>query len=114
MFAEFRISSTPIRIPIALRRESTQNMPSRKTIKPSTRKWFSVIPAAAIEVLSRPALFPHRLARDHDRPDQRSEQHHRRDLERQRVGIEKGIADSIGGWRDGRGAEMPRRMQRRE
>jgi len=37
-FAAFRMSSTPIRMPMALRRVSTQYIPSEKMIRLRTRK----------------------------------------------------------------------------
>ena len=38
MLAELRISSTPIRMPMALRRVSTQYIPSEKMIRLKIRK----------------------------------------------------------------------------
>src|SRR5262245_4009684 len=115
MFAEFRISSTPISTPIALRRVSTVKIPQRKTARPTTRKWLRPISMYVCDTAA-PSVAQ-LLSRQDDRADQRRQEHDRRDLERQQVLAQEARADVVGraGTRRALGerAELPRGAQQR-
>src|SRR5216684_3791943 len=85
--AAFRISSTPIRMPTALRRVTTVMRPSANRIAPTMRKCGSPmvsmsLPRALAGLVGRLLDL---LAGDDDRADQRREEHDGCDFERQQV-----------------------------
>src|ERR1700694_2832207 len=93
--AALRMSSTPIRMPTALRRVMTVTMPRAKSTAPTTRKWGR--PMLVVISIALVRGFLDLLARDHDRADQRCQQDHRGDLERQQVFSEEGDAETLRG-----------------
>src|SRR5256885_2675426 len=92
--AAFKMSSTPMRMPTALRRVTTVTIPSAKRAAPTIRKWgrpIEVIPGPALSFQHRVGVFLDLLAGDDHCPDQRSQQHHRGHLEgEEEVGEEGG------------------------
>src|SRR5207245_11085766 len=96
MLAELSTSSTPIRMPIALRRVMTVKSPRAKRMTPSTTKWPSESAPTALRL--------HCLARHDDGADERGQEGERGDLEGPRVLPQERVPDPVGGRRRGGGA----------
>src|SRR5215813_1228695 len=103
MLAALSTSSTPMRIDTALRRVDTVSTPSANTIAPTIRKCTRpTLNKAFIATLRGAWLVFGRAARDDHGADQRHQENHRRQFERQQVLAQERVAQARRGRRGDR------------